>query len=134
MDLGETVAGGSSMWDLALRKAHLVRNSLVDSLFHRCLPRYRPSSQYLARRIRATERLLLRNALHRDRDGLAAAVTLAEALAGLAGRLIACGSGLSSGRYRVDLETLLPGAVLTPPIGKVLLARIHIEPNGTRVP
>ncbi|MGW4719344.1 hypothetical protein [Nocardia sp. NPDC004260] len=39
---------------------------------------------------------------------LATAVTLAGALAGLAARLIACGSGLSSGRYRVDLETLLP--------------------------
>ncbi|MEU6189683.1 hypothetical protein [Nocardia sp. NPDC047038] len=82
----------------------------------------------------ATERLLLRNALHRDHDGLATAVTLAGASAGLAGRLIACGSGLSSVRYRVDLATLLPGAVLTPPIGKILLARIHIEPNGTRVP
>ncbi|MGW5137501.1 ThiF family adenylyltransferase [Nocardia beijingensis] len=40
---------------------------------------------------------------------LATAVTLAGTLAGLAGRLIACGSDLPSGRYRVDLETLLPG-------------------------
>ncbi|MEU1994982.1 ThiF family adenylyltransferase [Nocardia gamkensis] len=40
---------------------------------------------------------------------LATAVTLAGALAGLAARLIACGSSLSSGRYRVDLDTLLRG-------------------------